>query len=48
LGKMHPEDKSEAEALQESIESAVAKHDPQSLGEAVRSLRELLFFVEGA
>jgi molecular chaperone DnaK len=48
LDRMHPEDKQEAVALQESIESAVARHDPQELGEAVRSLKELLFFVEGA
>jgi hypothetical protein len=45
---MHPEDKQEAAVLQEAIESAVSRHDPQALGEAVRSLKELLFFVEGA
>jgi hypothetical protein len=45
---MHPEDRQEAVALQETIEAAVARHDPQALGEAVRSLKELLFFVEGA
>ena len=48
IDRMHPEDKQEAVLLQEAIESAVARHDPQALGEAVRSLKELLFFVEGA
>jgi molecular chaperone DnaK len=47
LGKMHAEDKEEAIALQESIEAAVAGHDARALGEAVKSLKELLFFVEG-
>ena len=44
---MHAEDKEEVIALQEAIESAVASHDQKSLTEAVRSLKELLFFVEG-
>jgi molecular chaperone DnaK (HSP70) len=48
IGRMHPEDKEEAVLLQEAIEAAVARHDPQALGEAVKSLKELLFFVEGA
>jgi hypothetical protein len=48
LGRMHAEDKEEASALQSAIEAAVANHDPHALGEAVRSLKELLFFVEGA
>ena len=48
IDRMHPEDKQEAVLLQEAIESAAARHDPQALGEAVRSLKELLFFVEGA
>jgi molecular chaperone DnaK (HSP70) len=47
-GKMHPEDQEEAATLQKTIESAVAHHDSKGLGEAVRSLKELLFFVEGA
>ena len=34
--------------LQQAIEKAVAAHDSHALGEAVRSLKELLFFVEGA
>jgi len=48
LDKMHPEDRQEAVALQASIESAVAQHDSKALGESVQSLKELLFFVEGA
>ncbi|MBZ5623621.1 MAG: Hsp70 family protein [Acidobacteriia bacterium] len=48
LERMHAEDKEEAVGLQEAIESAVARHDPQALGEAVTSLKELLFFVDGA
>jgi hypothetical protein len=47
LDEMHAEDKEEVIALQEAIESAVASHDQKSLTEAVRSLKELLFFVEG-
>jgi len=46
--KMHPEDRAEAETLRTAIEAAVANHDSPALGEAVQSLRELLFFVEGA
>jgi molecular chaperone DnaK len=48
LDRMHAEDKEEAVALHASIESAVARHDPRALGAAVKSLRELLFFVEGS
>jgi len=48
LDRMHAEDKEEATTLQAAIETAVAKHDSHTLGEAVRSLKELLFFVEGA
>jgi len=48
LGQMHGDDKEEATALGEAIEGAVARHDARVLGEAVRSLKELLFFVEGA
>ena len=44
---MHSEDKAEAAGLQEAIESAIASHDNKRLVEAVRSLKELLFFVEG-
>jgi molecular chaperone DnaK (HSP70) len=45
--RMHAEDREEATALQQAIEAAVARHDSQALAEAVRSLKELLFFVEG-
>jgi len=48
LDRMHAEDKEEAVSLQGAIEQAVHDHDANSLGEAVRSLKELLFFVEGA
>lgn len=48
LASMHEEDRQEAATLQQEIESAVARHDPQKLGEAVKTLKELLFFVEGA
>jgi molecular chaperone DnaK len=47
-GKLHPEDQQEAEGLKKAIETAVSAHDAKGLGEAVRSLQELLFFVEGA
>jgi hypothetical protein len=47
-GRMHAEDRDEAVALQHAIESAVTQRDSHALGEALRSLRELLFFVEGA
>lgn len=48
LTSMHEEDQQEASMLQEQIESAVAHHDVEKLGEAVKTLEELLFFVEGA
>ncbi|MDP2998824.1 MAG: Hsp70 family protein [Bryobacterales bacterium] len=48
LDRMHAEDKEEAVALHATIESAVARHDSKALAEAVKSLRELLFFVEGS
>ena len=44
---MHAEDKDEAILLTAAIEAAVAQHDSHALGEAVQSLKELLFFVEG-
>ena len=47
LDQVHAEDQEEAIALHEAIEAAVAGHDQKSLAEAVRSLKELLFFVEG-
>jgi molecular chaperone DnaK (HSP70) len=47
LDNMHAEDKEEATQLTASIEAAVGKHDAHALVEAVQSLKELLFFVEG-
>jgi molecular chaperone DnaK len=47
LDTMHAEDKEEAVLLTASIEAAVAKHDSHALVDAVQSLKELLFFVEG-
>jgi hypothetical protein len=44
---VHAEDQEEAIALHKAIEAAAAGHDQKSLTEAVRSLKELLFFVEG-
>ena len=48
LDKMHPEDREEAVALEHTIESAAGAHDRQRLAAAVKSLEELLFFVEGS
>ena len=48
LGSMHAEDREEAAVLREAIEAAVARHDSPALEKAARSLKELLFFVEGA
>jgi hypothetical protein len=45
---MHTEDKEETLELQRAIESAVSRHDAHALSDAVKSLKELLFFVEGA
>jgi molecular chaperone DnaK (HSP70) len=47
LDTMHAEDKEEAIALTEGIETAVAERDSRALVEALKSLKELLFFVEG-
>lgn len=47
-GKMHGEDREEARALQSAIEAAVQGHDSRALDESMRSLEELLFFVEGS
>lgn len=46
--RMHPEDRQETEQLEGAIQAAIASRDPRALTSAVRSLRELLFFVEGA
>ena len=48
LDNMHAEDKEEAVLLTASIEVAVATHDSHALVDAVQSLKELLFFVEGS
>jgi hypothetical protein len=45
---MHVEDRDEATTLTKTIEEAVAEHNRPRLVEAVRSLKELLFFVEGS
>src|ERR1039457_980926 len=47
LDTMHAEDKEEAIALTEAIEAAVAQRDSHAIVEALKSLKELLFFVEG-
>ena len=47
LGHMHQEDQDEARGLHQKIEAAVASHDGRTLNEAVKTLKELLFFVEG-
>jgi molecular chaperone DnaK (HSP70) len=47
LDTMHAEDKEEAIALTEAIEAAVAQRDSRAIVEALKSLKELLFFVEG-
>ena len=47
LSSMHQEDQEEARGLHQSIETAVASHDGRALNEAVKTLKELLFFVEG-
>ncbi len=46
--RMHPEDRQETEQLEDTIRAAIASHGAHALAGAVRSLRELLFFVEGA
>jgi molecular chaperone DnaK len=48
LDSMHAEDKEEAILLTASIEAAVAQHDSHALVDALQSLKELLFFVEGS
>ena len=47
LDTMHAEDKEEAIGLTEAIETAVTQRDSHALGAAMKSLKELLFFVEG-
>ena len=47
LNKMHGDDREEAIAIHERIESAVESGDAKELDQATDALRELLFFVEG-
>lgn len=46
--KMHAEDREEAIDVHERLEAAIASRDAGALRESMRSLRELLFFVEGS
>ncbi len=46
--KMHAEDREEAIDVQERLEAAIASRDAGVLRESMKSLRELLFFVEGS
>lgn len=48
LDGMHAEDKEEAMGLIAAIEEAVAGRDSHALAAALKSLKELLFFVEGS
>jgi molecular chaperone DnaK len=48
LDSMHAEDKEEAIVLTAAIETAVAQRDSHALVGALKSLKELLFFVEGS
>ena len=48
LESMHAEDKKEAVKLQQEIELAVGKHDSAGLRTALKTVEELLFFVESA
>jgi molecular chaperone DnaK len=47
LSRMHADDREEAVNLHEKIEAAVESGDSAALKEASKTLRELLFFVEG-
>ena len=44
---MHAEDREEALKLRKEIEAVVVNHDSHGLCDAVNTLEELLFFVEG-
>jgi molecular chaperone DnaK len=48
LDTMHAEDKDEAIVLTAAIETSVLHRDSHALVEALKSLKELLFFVEGS
>jgi len=47
LEAMHPDDREETVSLNERVEVALERRDGKGLEEAVRELREILFFVEG-
>jgi molecular chaperone DnaK len=47
LDRMHADDREEAIELHEKIETAIAARDTSAAADAVRSLEELLFFIEG-
>jgi molecular chaperone DnaK (HSP70) len=47
LDSMHADDKEEAIVLTAAIETAVAHRDSHALAQALKALKELLFFVEG-
>jgi molecular chaperone DnaK len=48
LDSMHADDKEEAIVLTAAIETAVAHRDSHALTQAIKALKELLFFVEGS
>ena len=45
--RMHADDREDAINLNEAMESAIAQGDPIALTEAIRAVKELLFFMEG-
>ena len=47
LAQMHEEDREEVIALHEQIEAAIAATNESALKDAIKKLRELLFFVKG-
>jgi molecular chaperone DnaK len=47
LDHMHADDREEAIELHEKIETSIAARDADAVADAVRSLEELLFFIEG-
>jgi hypothetical protein len=48
LDTMHAEDKEEAIVLTAAIETAVSHRNSAALVDAMKALKELLFFVEGS
>ncbi|MEQ8818937.1 MAG: Hsp70 family protein [Sumerlaeia bacterium] len=47
LDTMHPDDKEEAIGFNEEVQNAIAKQDLTALQEAMATLEDLLFYVEG-